>query len=146
MPNFLNQHLQSFNHRRFSLGLTLTELLIVISVIALLLLMLLLSLSNQLGRSRDARRKADLERIKVAFEDYYNDRGCYPPPTVLNDCWGTSFRPYLSMIPCDPVTRIPYYYVPVGEDGCDGYRVYAGLEDNQDPIIAELSCSGPAGC
>jgi prepilin-type N-terminal cleavage/methylation domain-containing protein len=127
-------------------GMTYTELLIVIAIVAVLILMLLVSMTKQVSRSRDAQRKADLEKIKVSFEDYYNDNGCYPPIDVLIDCRGTSFKPYMNIIPCDPMTGDPYYYVPLGSDSCGGYRVYAGLESFDDPIIQELSCGGAAGC
>jgi len=30
------------------------------------------------NKARDAQRKKDLGRIKIAFEEYYNDKGCYP--------------------------------------------------------------------
>ncbi len=104
------------------------------------------SLSNQVARSRDARRKADLERIKISFEDYYNDEGCYPPPEVLADCRGSSFQPYLAIIPCDPLSGEPYLYIPLEGQACKGYRVYAKLEDLTDPVIAELGCEGELGC
>lgn len=122
------------------------ELLIVIAVVAFLLLILYLLSQTQLGRSRDAVRKADLERIKIAFEDYYNDNGCYPDADVLQDCRGTSFQPYLPLIPCDPLTKQPYIYVPYEENQCGGYRVYSILEDQNDPQIVQLGCDGPLAC
>jgi general secretion pathway protein G len=127
-------------------GFTLTELLLVLVIVATLLLLLLWYMTTQLSRSRDARRKADLEKIKVSFEDYYNDKGCYPPPTVLQDCNSQSFQPYLQSIPCDPTRKTPYLYVPLEGNECKGYRVYTGLEDVQDPIVGELGCDEADGC
>ncbi|MBD3279271.1 MAG: hypothetical protein GF390_01005, partial [Candidatus Pacebacteria bacterium] len=59
-------------------GLTLIELLVIVTIIAVVLILLVLSIPRQLGRARDSQRKSDLEKIKVAFEDYYNDHHCYP--------------------------------------------------------------------
>jgi prepilin-type N-terminal cleavage/methylation domain-containing protein len=68
------------NHQKQ--GFSMIELLVAIALVAILLIILFLSLTKQTARSRDAERKSDLERIKVAFEDYYNDNSCYPPPDV----------------------------------------------------------------
>lgn len=127
-------------------GLTLIELLVVIAVIGVVALVLLLSVQFQISRSRDARRKTDLERIRVAFEDYYNDHNCYPPPEILNDCGGAQLQPYIDKIPCDPETGDPYLYVPLGGNTCGGYRVLTRLSDSSDPAIAQLRCDGVCGC
>jgi type II secretory pathway pseudopilin PulG len=126
-------------------GVSLTEVLLVMTIIGLLIIVVLSFLMRYLGRARDAERKADLQEIKISFEDYFNDNGCYPDPSVLNDCNGTSFRPYLSTIPCDPATNESYYYAPLA-DQCEGYRIYAKLEDDADPIIVELGCNTLMGC
>ncbi len=131
---------------RSSAGFTLTEVLIVIAILAVLMIMFMLNFSSQQGRARDARRKADLERIKIAFEDYYNDHNCYPPSDILNNCGGAELQPYLGEIPCDPFTRAPYVYVPFAGNECKGYRVLANLEDDDDPIVGEAGCTSSCGC
>lgn len=127
-------------------GISLIELLVVVAILAVLLLLWFLVSQTQLGRSRDAQRKADLDRISIAFEDYYNDNNCYPDPDILQACGSDVFQPYLDTIPCDPVTGEPYLYVPLDGNQCGGYRVYAALEDDRDPIIEELGCDGMLGC
>lgn len=122
------------------------ELLIVVAIVVILFIVLLLSLRTQVSRGRDADRKTDLEKIKVAFEDYYNDNGCYPPEDVLEDCNSDSFVPYLQSIPCDPVNGEPYFYVPVEGNNCAGYRVYAGLEATDDPSIEAVGCDQDDFC
>jgi general secretion pathway protein G len=97
------------------------ELLIVIAIIASLAVIFLLMARTQISRARDADRKADLNRIKIAFEDYYNDNGCYPPATILDNCGGPELRPYLDKVPCDPDGN-PYLYLPVEGAECSGYR------------------------
>lgn len=129
-----------------SRGVSLIELLIVLSILALLLVLWYVLSQTQLSRSRDAQRKADLDRISIAFEDYFNDTNCYPDPDILLECGSTAFQPYLDRIPCDPISGEPYVYVPLEENQCKGYRVYAALEDKNDPIINQLGCAQPNGC
>jgi type II secretory pathway pseudopilin PulG len=137
--------MQRFRHRQIN-GFTLTEFLIILALIAFLALILLFGFSRQQGRARDARRKADLEKIRIAFEDYYNDKGCYPPPGILNNCRGEQLQPYLVEIPCDPFRHTPYIYVRFEGDRCKGYRVLTSLEDDQDPAIGEAGCDTACGC
>lgn len=127
-------------------GLTMIELLVVIAILAVLMVILLFMYQIQLARSRDARRKADLEKIKIAFEEYYNDNGCYPPGTILDNCRGSELQPYLNEIPCDPFNGEPYLYVPVSGNTCAGYRLLTILEDGNDPDIEQVGCSGPTLC
>lgn len=127
-------------------GFTLAELLITIAIIALLFIIAIWNWRNQIGRGYDARRKSDLARIKIAFEDYYNDKNCYPPDTVLENCGGPQLQPYMAQIPCDPTKRTPYVYIPLSPDGCSGYRVFTALQDTSDPDIERIGCSLGAGC
>jgi len=127
-------------------GFTLAEVLITIAIIALLFIIALWNWRNQIGRGYDARRKSDLARIKIAFEDYYNDKNCYPPDTILENCGGGELQPYMKEIPCDPTKRTPYAYIPLAPDGCSGYRVLAPLQDTSDPDIAKIGCSVGGGC
>jgi len=133
---------KSFSRR----GFTLTEFLIVIAILAFMALMLYLLWSNQQGRARDARRKADLDKIKIVFEDYYNDNNCYPPADTLDNCWGPQLQPYLDQVPCDPFTQQSYVYLPEEGNACKGYRLLTNLEDNQDPAITEAGCQNACGC
>lgn len=126
-------------------GFTLIELLVATAIISLMIIAILVAMRLQLSRSRDAQRKSDLEKIKIAFEDYYNDNGCYPAATVLEDCGAASFSPYLSKIPCDPMNKQPYVYLPLA-NACRGYRVYAALEDSNDPVIKKMGCNTTCGC
>jgi len=68
---------------------TLMELLIIISLIALLaaIVLILFNPWQQIGKSYDVKRKHDLNELRKAFEDYYNDKGCYPTGNVI--CYNT---------------------------------------------------------
>jgi len=125
---------------RLKKGFTLIELLIVVTIIGILTVMTIWSISTNLAKSRDSKRKADLDRLKTAFEEYYLDYDSYPPPTILDDCGGANLKPYLSTIPCDPRTKTSYCYIyDVDNDG-QNYRLLSSLEYLNDPIIAKLSC------
>lgn len=125
-------------------GFTMIELLAVIAIIAVLILAFLFLFRGQLSKAQDAKRKDDLEDIKLAFEDYFNDNGCYPPATILDQCGSRNLYPYLSKIPCDPVSQEPYVYEPAAN--CSGYRVFTILDFKEDPQISKIGCAGVNGC
>lgn len=125
-------------------GMTMIELLVALAIVAILIVALYFLSQTQLTRSRDARRKADLEKIKVVFEDYYNDNNCYPAGNVLLTCNGNQLQPYLDKVPCDP-DGDPYLYRPMANQ-CAGYQLYTRLEQPNDPSIEQVSCTGPDGC
>lgn len=122
-------------------GFTLIELLIVVVVIGLLALLVIWALKGSLLKGRDAQRKADLDRIKNAVEEYEKDHNCYPEFTKMQKC-GTdtdiAIHPYLNNVPCDPNTGGAYYYEPDPDSppNCPGwYRVYTVLKNTSDPSI-----------
>lgn len=126
-------------------GFTLMELLIAISVVALLAILVFIGLKTQIARGYDAKRKSDLSAIHKAFEEYYNDNDCYPASGILDTCGATALSPYLAKIPCDPVTKVPYKYVPES-NACNGFRVCATLGDTGDSDITRIGCHPTAGC
>lgn len=136
------------NASRSNAGWTLAELLIVVAIFAILaILFLLVNWKRNVFRAHDAQRKTDLANIRRAFEEYYNDKDCYPPLTMLNNCGGADLTPYLAKIPCDPTTREPYKYQPDSETNvCLGNRVCAKLQDFADPDITTLGCHPQNGC
>ncbi len=127
-------------------GFTLAEILIVVTLLVILLMVVLLSLRTQILRARDARRKADLNRIQKSYEEYYNDKQCYPYEQALTNCGSNDLAPYLRKIPCDPKTNEPYLYVTGSPSLCTGYRVCAKLEDINDADIARIGCHPTDGC
>lgn len=128
-------------------GFTLIELLIVIVIIVLLFIAVIVNWKVQINRAHDSLRKKNLNDIKRAFEEYYNDHNCYPSATILDDCGGTELQPYLTAIPCDPDTGAKYYYVPINDSNlCQGYRAFTKLLDTKDTDITMLGCNGITGC
>ena len=132
-------------------GFSLIELLVVVGIIGLLLIIGFQQFGLQMAKGRDARRKADLDKIKKIYEDYAGDYNQYPPFGTLDNCGdstGTALEKYLNEIPCDPADGSPYVYAPYPDfgDTSGGYRVYSKLELDEDPDIATLGCDQGIGC
>ena len=129
-------------------GFTLVEILIVMAIL-LIMIVILIGILNPIAlvnKARDSRRKKDLNRIKVAFEEYYNDKGCYPnniPDSFLRDnlnkdenCGSNFiFEKWLKPWPCDPNGK--HYEVLTGyDDNCPKwYKIRAVLENKKDSDI-----------
>jgi prepilin-type N-terminal cleavage/methylation domain-containing protein len=125
-------------------GFTLVEILVVMTLLAILAIASVSAMDpmGSIAKARDAQRKKDLDRIKIAMEDYYGDRNCFPDQTLvisLNDstkCGSNVFAPWLSSWPCDP-KKLPYSLVVGGDDAnCPKwYKVMTFLENKKDPQI-----------
>lgn len=129
-------------------GLTLIEWLVVIAIIAILTVIIFAHINplRERDRASDSRRKADLDRISIALEEFYSDHDCYPTLETFNLSGG--LRPYLSETPRDPDTNEPYAYSPQDSDCPQYYRIYANLRWQDDPAINEVGCGtgcGPDG-
>jgi type II secretion system protein G len=144
-------------------GFTLVELLVVIAIIGILASIGLASFNSSQAKSRDAKRKADLQQIGGALELYYNDYGQYPASTdgIMNGCldgisactWGTSpftdsKTTYMVKLPADPMSpQYNYYYNSTPVSGLNtSYVLYAHLEDSQDKNILKPPLSYPTQC
>ncbi len=89
-------------------GFSLMELLVAISIIAILTAVGVVSYGSINKRSRDVRRKSDLEQIRSALELYRADNGFYPAACGASwsdiSCLKTALvdASYLSNLPTDP--------------------------------------------
>jgi len=127
--------------KRYFFGFTLIEVMVAVAIIALLILLVINTFVNQTLKGNDAKRKADLDRIKVAVEEYEKDHNCYPATVTCPTDAGLA--PYLTNIPCDPLTHQPYAYEP-GPGVCAGwFRSYAKLQNAADKSIVPII--GPGG-
>jgi prepilin-type N-terminal cleavage/methylation domain-containing protein len=118
-------------------GFTLIELMITITVVVILALLILTQLNPmlQIFKGYDTVRKTDLAKLKLAFENYYEDKGCYPPEGILDDCGSTDLAPYIDEIPCDPSTGDPYelYFYPSSQSCNQNFVIYSSLANVFDP-------------
>ncbi len=78
-------------------GFTLIELLVVIAIIGILSSVVLASLNNARTRSRDARRLADLDQVRLAAELYFDQNREYP--AALDDL----APDFIATVPTDPL-------------------------------------------
>lgn len=117
-------------------GFTLIELVVVILILAILAGALVPRVTDRLASARDSRRLSDLRVVRDAVEQYYLDKGAYPPPTVSakGAGWDVStdngFIPellktgYLREPVVDPVNDATYFYAynvfAEGTNGCKG--------------------------
>ncbi len=85
-------------------GFTLLELLVVISIIGILVTMGVVAYSTAQVKGRDARRRADMQSIQDAYEQYYANEGGYLASgfggTPCTD--GGQLSDYIGVFPHDP--------------------------------------------
>ncbi len=127
-------------------GLTIIELLIVITLLVLLLVAAIIFAPTQIKKGRDARRKADLDVLKIALYDYYFDHDCFPEELPgCGERFGSEGEPYLASIPCDFDDQPYRYLTRQGGGKCKlWFRIFTNLEITSDPDIDKVRCR--AGC
>jgi general secretion pathway protein G len=81
-------------------GWTLVEMLVVISLVVILASIAMASYGTGVIRSKEAVLKEDLFRMRDGIDQFYADRGQYPPE--LQSLVGEG---YLRSVPVDPFTR-----------------------------------------
>lgn len=104
-----------------------------------------LIVSSQIVKAYDARRKANLDLLRLNLEIYYSFAEEYP--MKIPDCGQPlvyKTQTILDSIPCDPQTRQDYYYQTKGGNP-QSYRLYTHLKNIQDISIANLGCTGGCG-
>lgn len=128
---------------------TLLELLVVIAIISLLIAGAAVSYSQFAKQARDAKRKADLDNIRAALEQYRSTNDVYPTSIPLSSGlpFGTGSlvdnnvppNTYMGLVPQDPKSSTAnyyYYYVAGGAD----YTLATHLEG-----ISSCTTSPPQG-
>lgn len=123
-------------------GFTLIELLVVLAILAILMIIALSMVTHNRDKAQDSKIKSDLHRLKLVFEEYHSDNGCYPPPDFfddISDCGSNHLAPYLGSIPCNQKGGNPYT-VERDSTGCEWFKIYANLAIESDPQALAL-CS-----
>lgn len=103
-------------------GFTLIELLVATTIIAVLIAVGTVSYTSVSRKSRDTKRKSDIEQVRAALEMYRADYGNYP--LVEGDLESLS---YIPKIPVDP-KNVRYLYTSCGVAPCYTYTVQTTLE------------------
>lgn len=134
-------------------GFTLIELIVVVAILGILATIGLTSFQTSQMKSRDTKRKSDLEQIQRALEMYMNDHSNYPTSVggeiVVGDAldWGTAeFKDsegtiYMKQLPGDPRDQEYCYVYSAGPPIT--YKIYAKLENSEDPKVGgPYTCAG----
>lgn len=114
--------------------MTLVEIVVVVAILTLLMAISIWYFRNQMLKGNDAKRKGDMHRIQVGVEEYEKDNNCYPLPSLVI-CDSEGLKPYMSVVPCDPMTNASYYYEHEDSTCPSWYRIYTNLDNLADADI-----------
>ena len=151
-------------------GFTLLEILIVITILVLLIVGLIIVINPvfQIKKAHDTQKISDLDVLRKALEDYYNDKNCYPTLSQLcylggangddlssqtscyicgNESQSPTLKPYMSRLPCDPDhPRKKYIYHTEGNPSCPNiYKLYTDFNIADNPLSIDVGCA-TGGC
>lgn len=117
-------------------GFTFIELLVSVSIIAVLMAVASVSYSNTNRRSRDAKRRADLETVRSALEICRANTGTYPA-TITGSVTCSDGVVTLEATPSDPKNSGIYVYT-YSRPTTTTYTLTASLELPVDPTTYTL--------
>lgn len=121
--------------KKYFSGFTLIELIIVMTIIAILATLVISFLTSEVFKGNDAKRKTDIQRIKIAAEEFEKDHNCYPVSITCGVHSSQDVYPYLNNVPCDPITHASYFYVPEGSACPKWFRIFSVLQNTQDSSV-----------
>ena len=111
-------------------GFTLLELIIVVAIIGILAAMVMPALKDVPRRASEAVLKTDLHTFRDVIDQYYADKGNYPPSLDALVSEG-----YLRLIPIDPITRSGESWTVVQEE----------INPDMEPAETDLPEDGQPG-
>lgn len=130
---------------------TLIEVLVVATIIGLLAAVGMASYSSLNKNARDARRKADLENVRAAFEQYRSNNSSYPTTyTFPTNCTlgsaltDAASNTYMSNKPVDP--KCSTYYYNASSITANDYTIGAYLETPPSPAGSCGNCGSSIAC
>jgi general secretion pathway protein G len=138
--------------KRNKRGFTLLELLVSMTIIAVLTAIGIVSYSSVNKRSRDVKRKSDLEQVRSALEMYRADNGAYPNiGSGFLDAQGLDTdlvdSGYTPQVPDDPSDDNAYYYDAIDTSGVySSYCICAELETITSGSESTCTVSLPGNC
>ena len=125
----------------FNQAFTLIELLVVISIIGILATLIISNFNDTRARSRDSRRKTELNQLKTGLRLYYNDNQKFPtdsaaignPGGLFDNATGDTI--YMQTLPAE------FTYTSTDSDN---YSLKVTLENASDPDITKTQSACPA--
>ena len=147
-------------------GITLIEVLIVITIIVILSGMIIANIGNPTADARDAKRIANLGVVQVSLELYYDVHDHFPKHDLPNLPWEEELKSdsgtgqalldgnFLPAIPTDPKNDATYKYWYCSTPTGDKYALKAKLETESEGINndydkdwpTEMVAEGGVGC
>lgn len=127
--------------KKISRGFSLIEIVIVLAILGVLSIFITITVTAQLQKARDGRRKIDFYVVRNGLEQYFDTKDCYS--TKLPDCGkqlSIGQHVYISEVPCDPKTKSQYTYFSDNTACSSWFKLYANLERNDDPAINVTGC------
>lgn len=131
-------------------GFTLLELVTVMAILSILSGILFGNFVTSLSKSRDSRRKQDLDNIQKALEVYYNGNEQYPVASGASGLpWGSPLQDthgvpkvYMQRLPYDTSSNMNYVYQSDGTY----YKLYSCLENDKDASYDAIHPVTPPNC
>jgi general secretion pathway protein G len=137
-------------------GFTLLEVLVSATIITVLTVIGVVSYGSVNKRSRDVKRKSDIEQIRSALEMYRSDNGGYP--AVNTSAFGNAsaldagglVATYMPSVPADPQpSQYNYFYAATNFDATTskyyGYCICGFLETQSSSTSTCLASDIPGG-
>lgn len=121
--------------RRQRAGFSLIELMVVVAIIGILMAAGIVSFRNAQRSARDAKRRADIDAIAKAQEQYYSNNGSYP----LYQNWTVGINRLSFIFPTNTTPQDPLSGGTYGlSSGAAAFCVFGVLEE------AKGNCTGLA--
>lgn len=106
-------------------GFTLIELLVVVAIIGIVVAVAVGQYQRSIQKAREAVLKEDLYIMRTAINQYFADKGKYPP-----DLYALVEEKYLYAMPVDPITGSADSWIPEYSDtGEDDISFEPGIAD-----------------
>ena len=105
-------------------GYTLVELMIVVAIVGILVTLAIPTFQQSGMKAREAALKQNLFTMRAVIDQYYADRGHYPPS--LDELVESK---YIREIPVDPFTKSHTTWTAIYEDQTEGEEEPAGIFD-----------------
>jgi general secretion pathway protein G len=118
---------------RRAAGFTLLELIVVIAIIGILAAIAMPSLRQTPRRAQEAVLKTDLRTMRDVIDQFYGDKGHYPPSleALVEDG-------YLRQIPIDPMTKSAETWVAIPEEGDEEGAAETDRPEGGEPGIIDV--------